>query len=172
MKSKNEFFSFKNQRSKLAKCTVALDNCISVNLRQSSSQGNSCTSGIQMVTILTEKSNPFGIRHSIFSYGCNEAYKIRTSHQIRSRCSYIEAKSNNWPLRIPCGLLYGARRIRGCPAGNPRIIFWYLPKAPWTFLPHPRRVAYQRQEIIFRTIFSLVSTFPPPLSNSLLRLTL
>jgi len=38
VKSKNKFFSFKNQCSKLAKCTVALDNYIPVNLRQSSSQ--------------------------------------------------------------------------------------------------------------------------------------
>lgn len=64
---------------------------IPVNLRHS--QGNSRTSGIQMVTALTERSNP--VQDSVFSYGCSKAYKIRTSHQICSRCSYIEAKSNN-----------------------------------------------------------------------------
>lgn len=117
------------------------------------------------------------VRDSVFSYGCNEAYEIRTSHQIRSRCSYIEAKSNNWPLPIPCVLLYGARRIREYPAGNPRIIFWYLPEnSPLNFSPpfSTHRTGISGRKLFFALPYSFARscTFPPSSSNSLLRLTL
>ena len=111
------------------------------------------------------------MRNSVFSSGCNEAYKIRTSHQIRLKYSYIEAKSNNWPLRISCGLLYGVRRIQGYPAGNPRIIFWYLPRAPLNFSPpsSTRRVSAAGNYFSHYRILSLASAFSPPSSNSFLR---
>lgn len=88
--------------------------CIPVNLRHS--QGNSRTSGIQMVTTLTERSNPSRIPYFLTAATKLIRYVRRTRYARGARISRLRAITDHFESRV------GSYMARGESEGTPRAI--------------------------------------------------